>query len=142
LERESSLIGLDGVRLALHILIFDFRRSMIITYGQFIDVVEEIEIVEAQTFIRQWKKKATPEQWEEYREMPLTFELVADFMQDTEGMAFKNVQNLNAYVNTVFAKAEEFGVVRRLGPVNNIEEETIIERDPVGQSRQGFLRLI
>jgi hypothetical protein len=101
------------------------------TYGDFIDSVEETEIAEAAIFIEQWKKTATEEQWKEYRQMPLTLELILSFAEDAAthfrrriaGIEIKElyktvIEDAHAFLREVYEEAKQLGIQIELAKID------------------------
>ncbi len=94
-----------------------------VTYGQFIDLVEQTEHVEAGFFIEEWRALATEEKWKEYRPLPLTSDLVITFAEDmasyfgqrlsgicTDALYERVAKDAHAFLVEVFEKAKQLGV--------------------------------
>lgn len=101
------------------------------TYGDFIDSVSKTECIEAQLFIDEWKALATEEEWQEYRPMLLTPELVTNFAEDMakyfrDTIATTDVEELyemrklwgHAFLAEVWAKAANLGVKVELNQID------------------------
>ena len=93
------------------------------TYGEFIAAMEKTEHFGAQIFIEIWKALATEAQWQEYRPMPLTKELVFNFAEDmanyfrnrisnieTEALYLSEIEESHAFLREIWEKATAFGI--------------------------------
>jgi len=95
-------------------------------YGEFVDAMREVAKGaggEAETHFEAWCAMATEEQWKEFREMPLSKELVAAFAEDMAN-AFREVIALtdgeelyemrmedgHAFLQGIQAKCVELGI--------------------------------
>lgn len=93
------------------------------TYGDFIAVVEDTECGEAKSFIEEWKALVTESEWEEYRPLPLTPDLVINFAESmviyfweriagihTDALYARTIKRGHAFLQEVHEKAAKLGV--------------------------------
>ena len=97
------------------------------TYGEFIAAMEEVAVeissVNAEIFLEQWKALATEEDWQKFRPMLLTKELVLRFAEDmalyyakvisrteTKKLYVSRVEDGHAFLREIHAKAKAFGI--------------------------------
>jgi hypothetical protein len=98
-------------------------RLPVRTYGEFVDSVSQTEIFPAQMFLKEWKDLATEKEWKEYRQLPLTRNLVLNFADDMaiyfrarlKGISGEELWNStkeegHRFLREVHAKAGQLGI--------------------------------
>lgn len=96
---------------------------MVKTYGEFVAAVKKTPIHEARHIVEEWEVLATAEEWEKYRPMPLTRDLITNFAEDMAALFKQRLDGISTealyerihgyghtFLQWVHAKAVEFGI--------------------------------